>query len=271
MNFTARAGTSSRPLVAVAAALVLLGACDQRATAVTVEGPAQVVDGDSLEIGATEIRLFGVDAPEGRQTCARNGAPWRCGEDAATHLRALVGGARITCSQRDVDNYGRTVAVCTRGSVDVGREMVLSGMALAYRQYSSDYVAAEDAARNARRGIWASEFDAPWDFRRNGDGRADGGAQRNEPRDARGTQSTQDRRDTRSDARAAASATDAAASGAAGASCRIKGNINRSGERIYHTPASSSYAETVIDAERGERWFCTEQEAERAGWRAPRG
>src|SRR5690606_10132769 len=88
MNLTVRAATSSRLLVAVAA-LVLHGACGQPATGVTVAGPAKVVDGDSLEIGATQIRLFGIDAPEGRQTCARNGTAWRCGEDAATHLRAL--------------------------------------------------------------------------------------------------------------------------------------------------------------------------------------
>src|SRR5690606_19146013 len=130
MGLTRRAALSSRLLVA-AAALALLCACDQTATAVTVEGPAKVVDGDSLEIGTTAIRLFGVDAPEGRQTCMRNGTAWRCGDDAATHLRALVGGGSIACSQRDVDSYGRMVAVCTRGAVDVGREMVLSGMALA--------------------------------------------------------------------------------------------------------------------------------------------
>lgn len=261
MNLTVRAATSSRLLVAVAA-LVLHGACGQPATGVTVAGPAKVVDGDSLEIGATQIRLFGIDAPEGRQTCARNGTAWRCGEDAATHLRALVGGGSITCSQRDVDGYGRMVAVCLRGTVDVGREMVLSGMALAYRQYSNDYVEAEDAARRARRGIWGSDFEAPWDFRRNGDGR--------EPGDGRAGRSA---RDTQRDARDSrtTNATGTSASAAPSAGCRIKGNINRSGERIYHTPASPSYAETVIDPDRGERWFCTEQEAQRAGWRTPRG
>ena len=53
--------------------------------------------------------------------------------------------------------------------------------------------------------------------------------------------------------------------------CRIKGNINvESGERVYHTPDSPWYERTEIDTEAGERWFCTEREAQAAGWRAPR-
>ena len=52
--------------------------------------------------------------------------------------------------------------------------------------------------------------------------------------------------------------------------CRIKGNINmESGERVYHTPGSPWYDRTQINTDAGERWFCTEQEAHEAGWRAP--
>lgn len=53
--------------------------------------------------------------------------------------------------------------------------------------------------------------------------------------------------------------------------CNIKGNINSKGVKIYHTPAnSSSYGVTRINEAKGERWFCSEAEAEAAGWRAPR-
>ena len=52
--------------------------------------------------------------------------------------------------------------------------------------------------------------------------------------------------------------------------CYIKGNINGEGARIYHVPGASSYENTVIDADKGERWFCTEAEARSAGWRPPR-
>jgi hypothetical protein len=51
-------------------------------------------------------------------------------------------------------------------------------------------------------------------------------------------------------------------------SCEIKGNISpNTGERIYHTPSQEHYFETVITPSKGERWFCTEDEARNAGWR----
>ncbi len=53
----------------------------------------------------------------------------------------------------------------------------------------------------------------------------------------------------------------------AGKACLIKGNISRSGERIYHVPGGRWYDATRIDPRKGERWFCTEAEARAAGWR----
>ena len=50
--------------------------------------------------------------------------------------------------------------------------------------------------------------------------------------------------------------------------CNIKGNVNTRGERIYHMPGQKYYDETRISASHGERWFCTEEEARAAGWRA---
>ncbi|KGN35477.1 sunset domain-containing protein, partial [Knoellia aerolata] len=52
--------------------------------------------------------------------------------------------------------------------------------------------------------------------------------------------------------------------------CVIKGNISSRGEKIYHVPGGGSYEDTVVTASKGERWFCTEQEAETAGWRKAR-
>jgi hypothetical protein len=49
--------------------------------------------------------------------------------------------------------------------------------------------------------------------------------------------------------------------------CAIKGNISSSGERIYHVPGQRYYDATRISESKGERWFCTEEEAVRAGWR----
>jgi hypothetical protein len=53
-----------------------------------------------------------------------------------------------------------------------------------------------------------------------------------------------------------------------GQDCDIKGNISiGSGERIYHMPGQRWYAETKISPEYGERWFCSEAEAQASGWR----
>ena len=49
--------------------------------------------------------------------------------------------------------------------------------------------------------------------------------------------------------------------------CSIKGNISASGEKIYHMPGQKYYADTVISPDKGERWFCTEDEARANGWR----
>jgi endonuclease YncB( thermonuclease family) len=220
----------------IVAAFLVTVACSSRGA--SISGTAQVIDGDGLHVGGTEVRLHGVDAFEGRQTCLRDGRHWNCGEAAADLLRALTTGREITCSKRDVDKYGRTVAVCSNGEVDLGAELVRAGLALAYRQYGTDYVDEEDAARKARRGAWAGEFMAPWDERRGRD--AQPAQPPNEP------DGDLNCRDT-----------------------GIKGNINREDEHIYHVPGSRSYDETVIDESKGERWFCTEEEARRAGWRAP--
>lgn len=50
-------------------------------------------------------------------------------------------------------------------------------------------------------------------------------------------------------------------------SCDIKGNISSSGEKIYHISGGRFYDQTKIDTSKGERWFCSEEEAVNAGWR----
>ena len=65
-----------------------------------------------------------------------------------------------------------------------------------------------------------------------------------------------------------AQAADSQAKGTATANhCAIKGNINASGEHIYHMPGQAYYDRTEITPSKGERWFCSEAEARAAGWR----
>ena len=137
------------------------------ASAQSVAGTASVIDGDTIEIHGERIRLHGVDAVEGRQTCRLpEGKTWACGTDAAMALADRIGRRPVTCDQRDIDRYGRIVAVCRQGDTDLGAWMVAQGWAMAYRQYSTDYVGAEEAAHAAGRGLWASEFSPPWEWRK---------------------------------------------------------------------------------------------------------
>lgn len=126
-----------------------------------VNGVARIIDGDSIRIDGEEIRLVGIDAPEGRQKCQRDGQDWSCGKDASRALGALLRGARITCAIEGMDKYDRLLGTCFKGGQDINAWMVEQGWAVAY----GDYNEAERQARRAGRGIWASEFDRPQDWR----------------------------------------------------------------------------------------------------------
>jgi len=208
----------------------------------TIVGVASIIDGDTIEIHGQRIRLDGIDAPEASQPCDLDGKPWRCGQASANALAEHIGRRPVTCESRARDRYGRLVAACSVGGASVSAWMVREGWAVAYREYSQDFVADEAAARAAKRGIWRSVFIVPWEWRaqrRAGGGVADAG-----PVISPSPSSESPRR-----------------------GCDIKGNINRKGERIYHVPGGRSYAKTLIDSTRGERWFCSEAEAQDAGWR----
>ena len=112
---------------------------------------------------------------------------------------------------------------------ELNKWMVRQGWAIAYRKYSTDYVDDETAAKNEKLGIWASRFIEPEKWRRGE--RLD---QQEQPSIG---------------------------------NCDIKGNISRSGERIYHLPGGRYYDRTKITASKGERMFCSEAEARAAGWR----
>ena len=219
-------------------ALILLasGAAPQ-----SIHGPALAGDGDSLRIGEDRIRLHGIDAPERDQICTRDGRAWACGEEAAEQLGRLVRGGSVRCHAVGTDQHDRTLARCSQGSVDINRLMVESGYALAYRKYSSEYVAAEGQAKAAKRGIWASTFELPSIYRQEGQSGADAGP------------------------RSRSAGTSSAPTRQSSGGCRIKGNHSRRGEWIYHLPGMPYYNQT-----RPEAMFCTEAEAQAAGYRRSR-
>jgi endonuclease YncB( thermonuclease family) len=129
-------------------------------------GNVQVVDGDSLRKGDTDIRLYGIDAPEYRQNCFdKSRIEYACGKQAANTLRGLVKGHQVTCSSIDTDRYGRAVSVCKINTLDLNEEMVRQGWAVAYSKHSLNYVGVEAEARRAKRGLWAGTFEEPEDYR----------------------------------------------------------------------------------------------------------
>jgi endonuclease YncB( thermonuclease family) len=146
-------------------------------------GRAHVIDGDTLDLRAPDqppspqpgvatahairIRLNAIDAPEAKQTCRdEERRVFACGAEAAAALRRLVEGQSLRCEPRYLDRYGRTVATCYLGDVDVGQAMVRAGEAIAFRKYGMQYVPDEDETRAARRGLWRGEFTMPAEWRR---------------------------------------------------------------------------------------------------------
>jgi endonuclease YncB( thermonuclease family) len=214
------------------------------ALAAIAAGPAEPVrglaiagDGDSLRIGETRIRLHGIDAPELDQTCTRPGASWACGSEAASQLAKLVTGRDVLCLPMGEDQHGRVLARCKVMGRDINQAMVESGYALAFRRYGTEYVAAEERAKAAKRGLWSGSFQTPSEFRS-----ADQSREVRSP----GSRRTVNR----------------APSGSAPRGCVIKGNQSRRGEWIYHLPGMPYYDQT-----RAEAMFCSEAEARAAGYR----
>jgi endonuclease YncB( thermonuclease family) len=146
----------------------LLVLCLIRTAAATadVTGDARVIDGDTIEVGGERVRLHGIDAPESRQRCGAGEVTWKCGEIATDVLVAAADGQVVRCEGSKRDRYGRLIAVCYAGEVNLNALMVRDGWALAFRRYAMDYVAEETAARAEQKGMWRGSFVAPWDWRR---------------------------------------------------------------------------------------------------------
>jgi endonuclease YncB( thermonuclease family) len=132
-----------------------------------ITGRAAVIDGDTLDIGGRYIRLFGIDAPGGPQSCRdERGAGYPCGRQAAGALQTKIGLRTIACDPRGVDRPDRIPAVCRLGDEDLGEWMVRQGWALAAHGEGRDYLRAEALAKSERLGLWAGEFMSPSDWRR---------------------------------------------------------------------------------------------------------
>jgi len=246
-----------------------------------------ITDGDTVDVrldgGKQAVRFYGIDTPEFR-------APY--GRDARRALESLLAGRELRLRPVEHDQYDRLVAVVLADDASVNEALLSEGLAWAYRSYLGQvpgderYCELEAEARAARRGLWAQSPDRwvpPWVWRQRQ--RAEPGAKvpsrdytRETAADCQAAvRAARERRRKNSGAPASTPSprpADAAAPSATGAAhppgCDIKGNLSMKGARIYHLPGSEHYAETRINPSKGERWFCSEDEARAAGWRAAR-
>ncbi len=192
-----------------------------------LRGEPIVIDGDTVEVSGNRIRLHGIDTPESKQTCIANGKEWRCGEEATLALTRLIKTLWITCIGDERGKYGRLIAVCYSGPVNLNATMVREGWALAYQQYSKAYVGDESKAKEAGIGIWKGQFVKPWEWRRGK--RLSGNSEMPE--------------------------------------CHIKGNVNSKGESIFHIPGGQFYNRVKINPSEGDKCFLSEEDAIKAGFR----
>ena len=130
-------------------------------------GQASIIDGDTLEIHGTRIRLWGVDAPESTQLCrGEDSLQYRCGSQAANDLDAYIARRPVNCVPLSLDRYGRTVATYSVAGRDLGEWLVRNGLALDWPQYSKGkYASAQREADRSGRGMWAGSYVEPWLFR----------------------------------------------------------------------------------------------------------
>ena len=199
-----------------------------------------ISDGDTITVigpaGKQErIRFYGIDAPESKQPFDRA---------STDHVKKVIGdaGFQAQITELDRDRYGRIVGMVTVNGLNLNRDLVRVGLAWVYPQYCKrpecrEWKDLEEQARVGKMGLWREPGAVPpWEWRR---------GQRSE------------------------GATDSSAVSLPSRSgdCLIKGNINRKGDKIYHVPGGRYYEQTKIDEGRGQRWFCSEEEAKAAGWR----
>jgi endonuclease YncB( thermonuclease family) len=131
-------------------------------------GRASVIDGDTIDIHGERIRILDIDALETKQPCtAADGTQWRCGQKASLALSDWIGSRTTMCDATTKDGYGRWLARCSVGGMDVAEWLAESGWAVPYRDCKCEVVRGAAArAKVAGTAIWSSDFEMPWVWRK---------------------------------------------------------------------------------------------------------
>lgn len=223
-----------------------------KAASSTLIGRASVIDGDTIEIHGQHVRFDGIDAPEAAQTCKdAKRKSYRCGQDAALFLEKFITvSSPVRCEFVTFDQYDRFVGECFRADgASLNAAMVRSGYALDWPKHSKGkYASFQKDAKSENAGMWVGTFKPAWEFR--------------------AEQRAKLQQDAPANAQPSFAIAKPSNQGSSGSDCNIKGNISsETGERIYHVPGQRFYAKTRISTAKGEKWFCSEDDAIAAGWR----
>ena len=126
----------------------------------------RVVDGDTIHLNGEKIRFTGIDTPELKQTCIKEGVINPCGVTAKEILIKKISDNKVECISEGKDQYKRTLAECFVNNESLSSYLVRNGYAFAYRKYSKKFILYEDYAKANKVGMWSMKFDYPWDYRK---------------------------------------------------------------------------------------------------------
>lgn len=202
----------------------------------------RVIDGDTIELDSGQkVRYIGIDTPE---TVHPEKSVECFGKEASSKNKSLVEGKKVRLEKdvSETDKYGRLVRyIYLEDGTFINLFLVKEGYAKSYTyppdvKYQNEIVKAEQEARENQRGLWGSACN-----------------------DVNNTSQPVNNNPIINNKQENPTSNSA---------CIIKGNISYStGEKIYHVPGGQYYDSTNIDESKGERWFCTELEAQADGWR----
>ena len=126
----------------------------------------RVIDGDTIHLNGEKIRFTGIDTPELKQTCIKEGVIDPCGVTAKEILIEKIGDNKVECISDGKDQYKRTLAECFVNSESLSSYLVRRGYAFAYRKYSKKFIPDEDYAKLNKIGMWSMNFNYPWAYRK---------------------------------------------------------------------------------------------------------
>jgi endonuclease YncB( thermonuclease family) len=126
----------------------------------------KITDGDTIRINGDKIRFSGIDTPELKQTCTKDGKKILCGLNAKKILVDKIGDNKVTCIKEGKDRFKRILAECFVNNDSLSSYLVRSGYAFAYRKYSKKFISDEEFAKANKLGMWSMKFEYPWDWRK---------------------------------------------------------------------------------------------------------